>query len=668
MNAFSSPPQNQSFSWPKVSLASLLINAGQRDQRIIDRAQDIATQLCRVDDTRLMQNTVSLRDRVECICVNEEKLALAIAAVIEALRRSHGVRLYETQIQAGLAMCRGCVAEMQTGEGKTFAGILPTYILALAMRGVHVCLPNAYLAQRDEHALAPVFSMLGLSTAVRRENDSFQVIRQSYQADITYGSGQLFGFDYLRDQWERRQSIDAPLGNATIRRLLGHGLPSQLRMRGLYAAVIDEADQVLVDDATSPLLICAADDQSAPDTAIHHMARTIAMSLERGHDFQIDSVAGDIQLADQGFRNVYQNEDVATHPDLNRPWHAYVIAALKAQHLLMRDRHYVVIDRQICLVELSTGRVFRDRTWSDGLHQAVQTKERMVVTAETPSQGRITRQAFFRLYENLCGMTGTARSCRSELKSIYDLQVCEIATRLPSRRRVLETLVFQSQSAKLDGIVEETKSVLDQGRAVLIGTNHIEQTKSISEALQRAGIVASVLNGVQSEQEAEIIAKAGNAGTVTVATHLAGRGTDIKLDPEVAAAGGLHVIAWEHHRLSRVDRQLIGRGARQGDPGTARFFVSPDDHFIAGQAPYLAAAVARCLRNPSAIPSLCQSLHAAQQNLESQDRRQRYRLLRQNQRPGKALLHGEGPSPTQLGETRRSPGKLKQPLRFGVIR
>ncbi|MCA9139734.1 MAG: hypothetical protein KDB00_23340, partial [Planctomycetales bacterium] len=558
--------------------------------------------------------------------------------------------------------------EMQTGEGKTFAGLLPAYVLALSGRGVHVCLPNAYLAQRDQAIASPVFSRLGLSTAVRRENDSFQVTRAAYEADLTYGPGQLFGFDYLRDQWTRRQFADSPLGSATMARVLGRSMDSQLRMRGLYAAVVDEADQVLVDDATSPLLICAANDRPAPDAMLHQIARLTALSLQRNADFEIDSVAGDVQLTDHGFRHVYENEEFATHVQLNRPWHAYVISALKAEFLLLRDRHYVVIDDRICLVEQSTGRVFRDRTWSDGLHQAVQTKERLVITAETQSQGRITRQAYFRMYENLCGMTGTAQACRRELHSIYGLDVSEIKTRLPSRRRVMETKVFPSRSAKLVGLVDETTQVIREGRAVLVGTNHIEQTETIAEAFRKAGIIPAVLNGVQSGEEADIIAQAGSARAVTVATHLAGRGTDIKLASSVAKAGGLHVIGWEHHRLSRVDRQLIGRGARQGDPGTARFLISPDDHFIAGQAPHLAAAVIRCLDCPKAIPALCHSLAAVQRTLESHDRSVRYRLMRQNQRPGNALTRGIAPAENPRGEANQNRSKLNRPLRFGVIR
>jgi preprotein translocase subunit SecA len=637
MKPFATTSQTRTFAFPQLSLSSLWISEETRRQRVIDKARPMADSLRSVNASQLHDNTNLLRRSWKTIRDDEKSMSLATANVIEAIRRTHGATLYDTQIRAGLAMCAGNVVEMQTGEGKTFAGVLPAFVAGLSDRGVHVCAPNSYLACRDQQLLAPTFAALGMTTAVRQENDSFQATRRAYGADVTYGAGQLFGFDYLRDQWTRRQALAAPLGSSTVNRLVGRGIETQLRTRGRFAVVIDEADQVLIDDATSPLLITSADRCPAPDRSIHDAARNIALTLTPDQDFRHVLSNDSIQLTDSGFRRVYEDEDLATSPLLKRPWHAYVDSALKAEYLLRRDRNYVVIDDSLQLVEPSTGRLFSDRIWSDGLHQAVQTKERLPVTAETESQGRVTRQSFFRLYEHLSGMTGTAESCRAEFRSIYRLDTLEIQPRLPSRRCVLPTGVFMNERDKLQGLIDETRQMLAAGRSVLVGTNHIEQTNVIATALEKHGICPQVLSGVQSEQEANIIAQAGQARMVTVATHLAGRGTDIVLHRSVALAGGLHVIGWEHHRLHRVDRQLIGRGARQGDPGSARFYVSPDDLFISRHAPYLAAALVRCLDSPEKLPAFCRSIRSAQRRLESEDRAIRYRLMKRNQRPGKAL-------------------------------
>lgn len=646
---------------------------GNGEQWILAESTRIGKELRGQDESRLRENTAQLRAELDqqrsspaaklgpstpFAGQHGRQLALAVATATEALRRSHGVELYPTQIRAGLAMCDGKIAEMQTGEGKTFAGFIPSSVLGMLGRGVHVCMPNAYLAARDESLLAKTFSLLGLTSAVRRENDSFQVTRRAYDADVTFGAGQLFGFDYLRDQWTMRQSLESPLGSSSMQRLAGHGIETQMRTRGLHAAVVDEADQVLVDDATSPLLITAAEDQAAADAPLHHAARVIALSLVRDRDYKIETILGGVELTDRGFDQVYQDEALATDPLLCRPWHAYVLSAIKAECLLRRDRQYVVIEGKIRLVEQSTGRIFADRTWSDGLHQAVQAKEGLPITAETESQGRICRQVFFRLYENLCGMTGTARSCRQELRSIYGLDVVEIPTYRPSLRQQLPIGVYASEACKLQGVIVETCVTVAQGRSVLIGTNHIDQTNRVAGALRKAGIRPHVLNGIQSEAEANIIAGAGQPGVVTVATHLAGRGTDIKLHPSVKQAGGLHVIAWEHHRLSRVDRQLVGRGARQGDPGTARFCISPDDQFVSIQAPYLAPAVVRCLDAPDLVEALCRAVQAAQRRLEADDRRGRFRLLRDNERPGTAMS----------GVRRKPRARHTRPTSYGVIR
>ena len=623
------------------------------DRQLISGIRREAERLTRESETNLVEECNQLRRAAAGGLSNPELWVRSGGLVAESLRRTHSINLYDVQLLAGLAMCRGRIAEMQTGEGKTFSGMFPTFVFALPCRGVHVCTPNSYLASRDQALLRDAFSLLGVTTAVRNESDGFDLARRAYDADVTYAAGQLFGFDYLRDQWTRRQAAGAPLGQRTLQSLRGSSLESQLRERGLFAAVIDEADHVLIDDATSPLLITSAADRPAPDASLHLAAHSIAAWLGEGKHFVMDRSTGMIGLSDEGFHAVYMEDELATSDLLARPWHDYVIAALKAKHLLHAQRNYVVEEGKVQIVEQSTGRIFKDRTWSDGLHQAVQAKEKLHITAETESQGRITRQAFFQFYQHVCGMTGTASSCRRELKSIYALDVTSIPTRLPSKRELLATIACLSLNEKFEAIANETRCMIDLGRPVLVGTNHIEQSFEIARQLQRLGIDPRVLNGIQSQSEADIIALAGQSQAVTVATHLAGRGTDIPLDDASVAAGGLHVIACEHHQLARVDRQLIGRGARQGDPGTARFFVSPDDEFISRYAPYLATAVVRANSSPAAIEVLSEGIAAVQRRMESDGRKSRAALMKQNARPSDALA---GLSITSLSRKEQSKG------------
>ena len=628
--------------------------------RLLGLIQSQKASLSETDPLNLVQRTRRLRDVIRQQPLDDQSLATAVVNVIESLKQSHGVELFDTQLRAGLIMCDGKVAEMATGEGKTFAGLIPSYINALDDRGVHVCLPNSYLAQRDEQQLQAPLGLLGMKTGIRLENDSLNVARRAYAADITYGAGQLFGFDYLRDQSIRREAASARIGSTIADRLIGRGIETRTRMRTLHCAIIDEADQVLIDDATSPLLITAGTDLPAHDTDLHHAARLIALSLKPDRDYVADPQSLRVELTESGFKRVYDSDEFACDQRLSRPWHGYVVAALKAEYQLQRDHHYVVIDSSIRLVEQSTGRIFADRTWSGGLHQAVQTKERLAVTAESESQGQISRQVFFRLYTKLCGMTGTAWSCRQEFRDIYSLDVARVATRVASRRRILPLSVSKNSAQKLEAVTAEVTALINRGRAVLIGTNHIDQSRRVATALQSCGFRPNVLNGTQTQDEASIVASAGTQGRITVATHLAGRGTDIRLQNPVRQAGGLHIIGWEHHRLQRVDRQLIGRGARQGDPGTARFYISPDDGFVAIHAPYLAGQVARCAESPEEINSLAKSIQAAQERMEADDRSARHELMLQSRRSRSALA-----SAFESQESAGSPWKSMNLSRLG---
>ena len=317
------------------------------DAALIDSARRGAVEFAALSDVELIDRCDALRQRCIHPPREPERLVHAAALVIEATRRQYGIELYDVQLRAGLVMSRGQIAEMQTGEGKTFSGVLPTFLFAMAGRGVHVCTPNTYLATRDEEQLRPIFRRLGLATSIRSESDSFEQSCHAYQADITYAAGQQFGFDYLQDQWTRRQFKMAEIGTTTTQQLLGRGVETRLRGRGLYAAVIDEADHVLVDDATSPLLISAAADRPAPDAELHLAARPIALSLVPDVHFREEKTAGTIELTDSGFQRVYEHDEYMSHDRLCRAWHEYVLAALRAQRTLSRERHYVDSRRRI---------------------------------------------------------------------------------------------------------------------------------------------------------------------------------------------------------------------------------------------------------------------------------------------------------------------------------
>ncbi|OUT61593.1 MAG: hypothetical protein CBB71_04545 [Rhodopirellula sp. TMED11] len=564
-------------------------------------------------------------------------VAEAIALAALGLQKALSIMPYDCQIAAGIALAHNQIVQMQTGEGKTYSGALVSYLLSLTGRGVHVCLPNAYLAERDQKLLQPAFEALGVRTALRGEHDSLSVAQAAYRADITYAAGHLFGFDYLRDQAEQRDELAAAFGTSTIRRLRGTGLQSRLRQIQPFAAVVDEADQVLIDDALTPLLVTERPEGIAKDAAIHRAARAFSLNLQVGQDYTLDPTQQTIELTQAGFERIYECEKMASDQRLAYPWHHYVVSALKAEHTLHLEKHYTLLDDQLHLVEQSTGRIFRDRQWASGLHQAVEVKEGLRVSPQAGAQGKITRQAYFALYPFLSGMTGTADGCRKEFRETYRLPTTELSPRLPCQRVVLELSIHRDQASKRAAICRETAQVAQQGRAVMIGTNHIDQSIALAAQLESLGLKPQVLNGVQSEQEAAIVANAGQSGQVTVATHLAGRGTDIHLSQAVRDAGGLHVIGMEHHKLRRVDRQLIGRCARQGDPGTARFYVALEDAFINRYAPYLRTSLAQAIERPRMIQTVTRRIEKAQLHAEATDRKQRGLMFQRSRQRSTAM-------------------------------
>ena len=529
--------------------------------------------------------------------LDEELLAEALALAREAARRHLGLRAYDVQIEAALALIRGDVAEMATGEGKTLAAALAAACLALPGRGVHIATVNLYLAERDAAGMGPLFAALGLSVGVLRDNDDPAAKAAAYTCAVTYGTGYEFGFDYLRDQM--RLHSDAPVrpGERLASRLLARTLPrSQPLQRAVPFALVDEIDSVLIDEATTPLLISLAGSEPHPHPFPYLSADRIAVNLVAPADIEIDPRRRSVRLTAAALEKIYTpaflpSEGALETMRLQRPWHFYVEQALRARHLFGRDVDYLVRDGAIELIDEYTGRSFAERKWRDGLHQAVEAKEGLTLTQETSAELSISRQAFYRRYPHLCGTTGTARESAAEIADVYGLAVVPIPRHRPNLLELLPDRVFRSWEEKIAAMLREIARRHAAGQPVLVGTRTVRKSEELAAALHAAGLggQACLLNARQDAEEAELIGRAGEEGRITIATNMAGRGADIVPSPAAVERGGLFVLGQERHESRRVDRQLAGRSGRQGMPGQAQFFLSPDDDLLAAHAPAEAA-------------------------------------------------------------------------------
>lgn len=560
------------------------------DQAAVPEIRSLAAGYSGREDSALRDEINTLRERVQSGERPQSPGVIrpAFALIDEALRRTRGFSLYDVQLLAGLALARGSIAEMQTGEGKTLVAALPAIVHALGGRGVHVLTVNSYLAERDFEQLAPVIKLLGLSAGFLGANDSREKKAAAYACDITYGPGYEFGFDYLRDQAAQKCAGTPRLGESYRQSLTGpRGTAAMRVQRGFAFAVIDEIDSVLLDEANSPLLLSDGAPSPARNAQAFVIARSLAEELRAERDYQLDSAANSVSLTKLGIEKANAQAERAAAFGLERPWPNYVEQALRARWLYQRDVDYIVSDGRIDIVDQNTGRVFVDRSWRDGLHQAVQAKEGAPILAEQKPLVRISRQRYFRLYDGLCGMTGTATGSEAEFRTVYRLPVTTIPLRKPSQRKRLPTRWFANEPAKIRAIAKEVGVIHATGQPVLVGARTISSTEALAKLLEAMQIPYLLLNGKQDADEAAVIAKAGQVGAVTLATNMAGRGTDIRLGPGAAELGGLHVLGVECHESQRVDRQLAGRAARQGDPGACRFFVSADDQLLCRHAPSL---------------------------------------------------------------------------------
>jgi preprotein translocase subunit SecA len=530
-------------------------------------------------DRKILDESLSLRPLLRRKGFQDELVGKAFALVREIAQRTLSMRHVDVQLIGGLVLLKGMVAEMETGEGKTLTATLPASALALAGIPVHIITVNDYLAQRDADWMRPIYEGLGLRVGTIVHGMDPAARREAYRCDITYCTNKEVAFDYLRDRiilWDRPTPI-----RLQLERLYGEkSRVNQLVMRGLHFAIVDEADSVLIDEARTPLII-SSQAEGAFSSEIYKCAMTLAKDLVQKRDFHVIWSDRTVELTDEGINRIHDFDwSQAGFAGNEEQREELVRQALVALYLFHLDKHYLVKDKKVQIIDEYTGRLMADRSWERGLHQLIELKEGCDITSRKETKARISYQRFFRRYLQLAGMTGTAREVAGELWSIYRMRVVTVPTHRPMRRKYLPDRVYRTSGEKWTAILKTIAGLHQQQRPVLVGTRSVEASEKLSELLDGKGLPHKVLNARQDKEEAEIISLAGQAASITVATNMAGRGTDIRLGPGVAELGGLHVIASERHEAGRIDRQLFGRCGRQGDPGASEAFVSLDDELI----------------------------------------------------------------------------------------
>ena len=524
---------------------------------IVRRINDLEPKLAGLSDASLQEKTFEFKNRLANGETLDDILPEAFAVVREASRRVTGMRHFDVQLLGGIVLHRGDIADMRTGEGKTLVATLPVYLNALTGKGVHVVTVNDYLATRDSEDMGRIYKFLGLSVGLIVHDLTYDQRRRAYNADVTYGTNNEFGFDYLRDN----MVISA----------------DQMVQRPLNYCIVDEVDSILIDEARTPLIISGPGEKS---TDLYYTLAGIVKTFTKD-DYTMDEKQKTIAPTDSGVAKVEKMLGISNmfdndHLDLNH----LVIQALRARFMMHRDKDYVVKNGEIVIVDEFTGRLMFGRRYSDGLHQSIEAKENVKVQGESKTLATITFQNYFRMYDKLAGMTGTAKTEEDEFNKIYKLDVYVIPTNKPAIRRDLPDVIYKTKNAKYRAVVREVKKRHATGQPILVGTTSINQSEILSQLLDKENIVHNVLNAKYHEKEAEIIKNAGQKGMVTIATNMAGRGTDIKLGPGVAELGGLMIIGTERHESRRIDNQLRGRAGRQGDPGTTQFFLSLEDDLM----------------------------------------------------------------------------------------
>ncbi len=622
----------------------------KRLEQLSDLVQEVNArepEMQRLSDAELRALTGEFKGRLERGASLDDLLPEAFAAVREAAVRTLGQRHFDVQVMGGIVLHQGKIAEMKTGEGKTLVATLPVYLNALEGKGVHVVTVNDYLARRDSEWMGAIYRFMGLSVGLIQAQMPKEERFPAYRADVTYGTNNEFGFDYLRDNLEVSRE----------RRV----------QRGHHYAIVDEVDSILIDEARTPLIISGAAEESA---RLYRQFAQVAPRLKAGEDYEVEEKTRTVSITEEGIHKVETIlglENLYDH--LNTPLVHHLQNALKAKELYRRDVDYVVTDGQVVIVDEFTGRLMPGRRWSDGLHQAVEAKEGLRVRQENQTLATITLQNYFRMYEKLAGMTGTAATEAGEFEEIYGLEVVVIPTNLPMIRTDHNDVIYKTEEAKFRAVVEDIAACYERGQPVLVGTISIEKSERLSAMLKKRGIPHQVLNAKHHAREAEIVAQAGRLGAVTIATNMAGRGTDIMLggNPEMLARrklagktevdeeeyravleetrreceeekkkvielGGLYVLGTERHEARRIDNQLRGRSGRQGDPGMSRFYLSLEDDLMRIFASGTVASLMDRLRLPEDHPienkMVTRAIETAQKNVEANNFEVRKNLLK----------------------------------------
>ncbi|WP_102273657.1 accessory Sec system translocase SecA2 [Cytobacillus massiliigabonensis] len=526
--------------------------------KMVEKINALEAEFEKLTDDELREKSAAFRDQIEGGASVLDVRIEAFATVREASKRVLNMRHFDVQLIGGLVLSDGNISEMPTGEGKTLVASLPSYLYGLTGKGVHVITVNDYLAKRDREQIGQIHEFLGLKVGLNISGLSEAEKQEAYLADITYGVGTEFGFDHLRDKMVYN--------------------PSQRVQRPYHFAIIDEVDSVLIDEAKTPLIIAGKTNVSKE---FHFLCSRIVKTFVEDVDYNFDRETKTTNLTEDGITKVERGFGIDNMYDLeHQTLYHYIIQALRARVMFQRDVDYIVKDNKIMLVDMFTGRIMEGRTLSNGLHQAIEAKEGVEVTEENKTQASITIQNYFRLYPKMSGMTGTAKTEESEFRELYGMDVIQIPTNRPIARKDLQDRVYLTTEQKYAAVTEEVKKVHATGQPILIGTTSIIQSEEVAKYLEKAGLTFEILNAKTVEQEIRLITQAGQKGQITIATNMAGRGTDIKLGDGVEELGGLYVLGTERHESRRIDNQLKGRSGRQGDPGRSQFFISIQDEMI----------------------------------------------------------------------------------------
>lgn len=528
-------------------------------QKTVDEINALEQQIAQLDDQQLQHKTIEFKQRLENRVSLDDIKAEAFAVVREASKRVLGLRHYDVQLMGGLALNDGDIAEMATGEGKTLVASLPSYLRALEGKGVHVITVNDYLAKRDRELVGQVHEFLGLSVGLNISGLTPAEKQEAYASDITYGVGNEFGFDFLRDNM---------VYNPTHR----------VRQRPYHFVIIDEIDSVLIDEAKTPLIIAG---KTTVNPNLYHICARMSKSFKENDDYIYDHELKSVNFTDKGITKIERAFGISNVFDLeHQTLFHYVIQALRARVMFHKDIEYIVQEGEVKLVDMFTGRIMEGRTLSDGLHQAIEAKEAVQITEENKTQATITIQNFFRMYPHLSGMTGTAKTEETEFQMLYSMDVVQIPTNKPKIRADHSDQIYLTIEDKYKAVVKEVKQRHEKGQPILVCTTSIIQSETVANLLDEHQLPYNLLNAKSVEKEVELISKAGQEAQITIATNMAGRGTDIKLGENVDQLGGLFVLGTEKHESRRIDNQLRGRSGRQGDPGSTQFFISIEDDIM----------------------------------------------------------------------------------------